>query len=123
MGIRLTQVFIASLVSVFCMVAFATGLPDAQQALAMRSASDSAATLTTAEPFNAPNMPNVVGNNNPVGQVPVLLAKATKVFVCHFLPNGKFITQEIPQATADKLIADHPHEWVLGKCEDVISPS
>jgi uncharacterized protein RhaS with RHS repeats len=46
-----------------------------------------------------------------------------KVYVCHVLPNGKFITQKLPKKTADKLVAEHPHEWILGKCEDVISPS
>ena len=46
-----------------------------------------------------------------------------KVDVCHFLPNGKFITQRLPEKTALKQIEGHPHEWILGKCDDVISPS
>ena len=46
-----------------------------------------------------------------------------KVDVCHVLPNGKFITQRLPEKTSLKLIDEHPHEWILGKCDDVISPS
>jgi hypothetical protein len=89
MRIRLTQLFLTPVITLFCMIAFSSTLPDAKT----------------------------------VGQEPVLIAKVTKVFVCHFLPNDKFITQEIPLATAQKLIADHPQEWVMGTCEDVISPS
>lgn len=46
-----------------------------------------------------------------------------KVYVCHVLPNGKYMTQYLPKETAEKLAAKHPDEWILGKCEDVISPS
>ncbi len=44
-----------------------------------------------------------------------------KVYVCHLLPNGKFITQKLPKDTARKLVRGPG--WILGKCEDVISPS
>jgi hypothetical protein len=46
-----------------------------------------------------------------------------KFYVCHALPSGKFITQRLPKKTALKLIEEHPHEWILSKCDDVISPS
>ena len=46
-----------------------------------------------------------------------------KVYVCHVLPHGKFNTQYLPQDTAEKLVEKHPDQWILGKCEDVVSPS
>lgn len=62
---------------------------------------------------------------------PLLLVKkdegggedSDKVDVCHLLPNGKFITQRLPEKTSLKLIEGHPHEWIFGKCDDVISPA
>jgi hypothetical protein len=123
MGIRLTQVFIASLITVFCIVAFAAGLPDARQAVSIGRGGELAHPFTRAEWDVTRNVPDIIGNADRAEQEPLLLAAATKVFVCHFLPNGKFITEEILLTNAQRLIAAYPHEWMLGKCEDVISPS
>ena len=102
MHIRKTRVFLGLVTTLFCTVAFSSAGPD-----------------QAGEPawFEA------VGNSESVTQEPLLLAEADKVFVCHFLPNGKYITQELPEETAQKLIDEHPHEWLLGDCEDVVSPS
>ena len=78
----------------------------------------------------APAWFDVIGSGSVMPE-PLLLAKKDKgggegnykVDVCHFLPNGKFITQRLPEKTALKQIERHPHEWILGKCDDVISPS
>ena len=66
---------------------------------------------------------DVVGGRESLIQQPLLLAKVEKVDICHFLSNGKFITQNLPVDTARKLIDEDPDMWVLGKCDDVISPS
>jgi hypothetical protein len=46
-----------------------------------------------------------------------------KVYVCHVLPHGKFMTQYLPKETAEMLAAKHSDEWILRKCEDVVSHS
>lgn len=103
MRIRQTQVLLALVTTVFCAMAFS-----------------STATDQTGDPVRF----NVIGSTDEsVMQQPLLLAKAEKVYVCHITPNGKYHTQQLPVETAQKLIDEHPHEWVLGKCDDMPSPS
>jgi hypothetical protein len=107
MRIQLTRLFLVPVTTLFCTMAFATTLPDTGQALTSDNPGGTSVFSTGSEP---------------VMQAPLLLAKKEKVDVCHFLPNGKYITQNIPLDTYEKLHAEHPHEWLLGTCEEVISP-
>lgn len=102
MRIRQTRVFLWLVTTLFCTIAFAS------------TGTDQAGDPTGFE---------VAAGSESVTQEPLLLAKGDKVTVCHFLPNGKYITQELPEETAQKLIEKHPHEWILGDCDDVVSPS
>ena len=102
MRIRQTRVFLGLVTTLFCTIAFSS------------TGTDQAGDPTGFE---------VAAGSESVNQEPLLLAAADKVYVCHFLVNGKYITQEIPVETAMKLIEEHPHEWLLGDCDDVVSPS
>jgi len=123
MRIRLTQVILTPVITLFCMIAFSSTLPDARQYPSLRSPGESGIFFTATDRAGNPHRLDVVGDRESVMQEPVLLAAVTLVFVCHFLPNSSFITQELPIATAQRLIAQFPQEWVMGTCEDVISPS
>jgi hypothetical protein len=123
MRIRLTQVILTPVITLFCMLAFSSTLPGAGQDPSLRSPGESGVFFTATDRAGNPHRLDVVGDRESVMQEPLLLAAVTTVFVCHFLPNSKSITQELPLATAQKLIAEHPQEWVMGTCEDVISPS
>ena len=123
MRIRLTQVILTPVITLFCMIAFSSTLPDAGQDPSLRSLGESGVLFTATDRAGNQHRLDVVGDRESVMQEPVLLAAVTRVFVCHFLPNSRFITQELPKATAQKLIATHPHEWVMGTCDEVISPS
>lgn len=123
MRIRLIQVILTPVITLFCMITFSSTLPGAGQDPSLRSPGETGVFFTVTNRAGNPRRLDVVGDRESVMQEPVLLAKVEKVFVCHFLPNSKFITQELPLATAQKLIAEHPHEWVMGTCEEVISPS
>lgn len=90
MRIRLTQLSLALVTTLFCTVSFSATPMDTGSAT----------------------------------QGPLLLAdKSDKVEVCHVKPNDKYKTQEVPEDTADKLIDEHPHEWLLGPCENHFSPA
>jgi hypothetical protein len=131
MHIRFTRFLLVSVTTLFCTLPFALNMAQAGQDHAMRSSGETSV-------FSVG--PGVVAGSESVTWQPLLLAANEnddkdhkdgnngnnghdKVYVCHVLPNGKFITQKLPKKTADKLVAEHPHEWILGKCEDVISPS
>jgi len=142
MRTRLTRVLLVLVTTAFCTIAFASSLTDAGQDSAVQGAGAPAQAGT-------PAWFDVVGSTGLLTPEPLLLAKEgkdddrddsdgrddrgdrddrngygqDKVYVCHVLPNGKFITQKLPKKTALKLIEEHPHEWILGKCDDVISPS
>ena len=47
----------------------------------------------------------------------------SKVYVCQVGKNNKLQTKLMSKKTVLGLIEDKSDEWVLGKCEDVISPS
>jgi hypothetical protein len=45
-----------------------------------------------------------------------------KVYICKIGENNKLKTKLMPQDEVLKLVEDKDN-WILGKCEDVISPS
>lgn len=45
------------------------------------------------------------------------------VYVCRVLRDGSFSTKKLLINTALKLIQQYPNRWLLGRCEDIISPS
>jgi hypothetical protein len=96
MRIRLTRFLSVLLPALFCTIAFSFALADAGQASSFRES---------------------------VTQKPLQLAKADKVYVCKINKNGHMETLYIPKETYEKQAARNPHEYLLGKCEDVVSPS
>ena len=96
MRIRPTGFFSALVPALFCTLAFSSALADAGPASSLRES---------------------------VTQKPLQLAKADKVYVCKINKNGHMETLYIPKETYEKQAANNPHEYLLGKCEDVVSPS
>jgi hypothetical protein len=96
MSIRPTRFFSALVPALFCTIAFSSALADAGQASSFRES---------------------------VTQKPLQLAEADKVYVCKINKNGHMETLYIPKETYEKQAAQNPNEYLLGKCEEVISPS
>ena len=46
-----------------------------------------------------------------------------KVYVCQIGQNNKFQTKLMPEHEVLKLVEKKSDGWVLGKCDEVISPS
>jgi hypothetical protein len=46
-----------------------------------------------------------------------------KVYVCKIGENNKLKTKLMPEHEVLRLVKDESNGWILGKCDDVISPS
>jgi hypothetical protein len=46
-----------------------------------------------------------------------------KVYVCQISQNNKLKTKLMPEHEVLRLVKDESNGWILGKCDDVISPS
>ena len=115
MGIRFTRAFSALLSTLFCTLAFSSALPDTGQSLS-----------SSQEPLL------LAVNDGKVCHTRLMFLNAqwncenpdvNKVYVCHVKPNGKYKTKYLPEQNALKKVDKHPDQWILGKCEDVVSPS
>ena len=100
MRMRLTQFLLLPIATLFCMIAYSSTLPDADQS-------------------------GVVGGRELVTQEPLLLLAAVEKFpVCVILPNGKYMTKYLTRDQIDKLEGAHPQDVAgRGECENVKSPS
>ena len=122
MRIRFEGILLGLVAACVCTIGFSSTLLDAGQALSFRGPGESGVIFAATDQAGDPAWFDVVGGSESVTQQPLLLAKQDKVAVCHVLPNGRGIKQNIPIETFKKLKAKHPHEWLLGKCKDGSSP-
>ena len=103
MRIRQTRVFLGLVSTLFCTIAFSSAGTD--------QAGD-------------PAWFEVAGGSESVTQEPLLIAKAgVKIYVCRIKDDGKIMTMLLKENVALKKIEEDPGDWLLGKCEDVVSPS
>ena len=102
MRIRQTRVFLGLVSTLFCTIAFSS---------------------TGTDQVGGPTWFEVAGGSESVIQEPVLLAAAAvKIYVCRVKDDG-FMTMLMKEDMALKKIEEDPGDWLLGKCEDVVSPS
>jgi hypothetical protein len=147
MGIRFTRAFSALVSALFCTLAFSSALPDAEQSLSFNSPDEPGILIAAADPVGDTSLFDIANGGGAVSQDPLLLAvnddgrvcrtrlyflpaewncentNVNKVYVCHVKKNGKFKTKYLPEENAQKKVDKKPDEWILGKCEDVVSPS
>jgi hypothetical protein len=145
MGVRYTRVF-SALVSVFCVLVFSSAPTDAGQTQSFSTPDARGIFMVAAEPVSDAALPDVAVGPQSATHEPLLLAASddgrvchsrlgflpaewncksykNNVYICHVKKNGKYKTKYLPEKTAEKKADKHPDEWILGKCEDVVSPS
>jgi hypothetical protein len=147
MGIRFTRTFSALASALFCTLAFSSALPEAGQPLSFNGPDERGILIAAADPVGDTSLFDIANGGEAVSPEPLLLAvnddgrvcrmrlgflpgewncknyTVNKVYVCHVKKNGKFKTKYLPEENAQKKVDKNPDEWILGKCEDVVSPS
>lgn len=146
MDIRFTRVFSTWASALFCVLVFSSATSDAGQTPFSYGPDERGILIAAVDPVGDTSLFDVAGGGESVLHEPLLLAASddgrvchsrlgflpaewncksykNNVYICHVKKNGKYKTKYLPEKTAEKKVDKHPDEWILGKCEDVVSPS
>ena len=136
MRIRLSNLLLVSVTSLFCMLAFSSTPPNSGQNLSNGSSGESGVVFHSTVQISNPGAFDVVAGRESVTQKLLLLADNTDTTtsdktehetqdVCHLtsVVNGKYVDETLDYDAAMKKIQQDPDRWFLGTCAACISCS